>query len=292
MDLLYHSNLNLPDCPNPEDYFYKRREIGLELVKSIRNVPENLAIILEYLINVLDDGDMVIVAVEKILNSRKFIEDLNEKERIKVFHLLLNHGKLPKKIAEKYSSNVGKRLAIQNYATTTDQNDHSFTPDPTSSTTALQWSIRSNQIPQIESQLLSNIIEKSENFESLLKNCENFNTLVFPKVTNNSIIIESLLKYGKSGNLKDLISILNTNSSELKINIKLDILIKIQNNFKQGGDQQAETSMQEEFSKSEMLSLMKLANSLMRTQELKSNDRLKKFLVSLVQEFGRKLSQG
>lgn len=166
IDLLYNSNLILPDCPSGQEFFYKRKQIGLEIIKAVSDKSENLAIMVEYLIAICHTNEEILAGLENLLSSKNFISKLSQLEKIKIFHFLLNHPKLDKKIAEKFGQNVGI-----SYFEDSQEQDQTKNQETENLDLALSWKIRANSVAEIEQQLNLTCFENVESFAEVSEKC-------------------------------------------------------------------------------------------------------------------------
>merc|ERR1711974_556176 len=133
------------------------------LAQTLSNKPANLKICVDYIIACCDDDAEIVELIRNMFNHPQLSTDLPETSRIRVYHTLLNYKMLPRQLAEEYAMHIGKQEV--------------------DAVVGLQWSIRSDDLRQLESQIVDSCLASVENFQELQKTCEQFNGIHFQRHT-------------------------------------------------------------------------------------------------------------
>jgi len=286
LDLLFQSNVEIPDAPHGLDFQEKRKLVMLEFAKTISTKPGNLKISLDFIIAAYDKSSdsedcEIIDIIKTMLEAPEMSVNLTEKERIRVYHTILNTKILPQQIAEDYAAFIGKneeKTAI-----------------------SVQWSIRSSDLNQLETKIVDSALTDIENFNQLKSACEQFQGVHFQRHTLNTKIVECVLNYVSSNNKSFLIDLLQSCSNELTGLVRLDILKELNallydtntaatidtefldktsfSNLTCGSVAERETAV---LTKIECLDLMRVLEKLKRKQNMAYNDLFDRFKKQLM----------
>jgi len=281
LDLLFHSDVIMMDSPHGEDFYEKRKSVAFDLAQTLASRPANLKICIDYIIAASRDDEEIITLLRQILSNKRMSVDLPETSRVRVYHTLINYKMLPRQIAEEYAMSIGEKES--------------------SPAEALQWSIRSNDLRQLESQVVGKALAISENFQELRGNTEKFNGVHFQKHTLNTKIVENVLKYNNTKRRTALIDLLSSTSSELTLPVKLDILKELYNLLYENDSKPDTTDVLDiteprelpkgsRLSKAECLTLMRVTERLQRQEQMAYNDLFVKFKSQLMASYATALT--
>lgn len=197
IDLIHHSKIKLGGGPNREDYAIKRKELVNQLIESIRLSALNFDPIIVFTLSVFSNRIELCMYLQAIFQTETFTIKINESQKIKIFHKLLTHQKLPREFAEKYAKIVSKSY------------EQGSGKNPTLS---MQWALRSRSTEFVENKCFENCLKNVNSFTELVDKCQDFQELQFSNIVEIST--------GSSGNNKN-------NSSSIGITNNSGVIVQI-----------------------------------------------------------------